>query len=211
MSSQEAYQLHLPHLLYWNFAGLTCPIFTNKIKIVLICIQHRQNAISLSLCVVRFFYLDVNIKYTFPKAVKWSITGENNLCKVELNSVVPIHETESIICQREGRSACCCVQFWIKPRDIWECWTIGYNVDIWINIIVQEVPSAADCPALTHVKHRSSSLFCVIFILLTKDICFLTTTINVQWVMTCFEFWKFRKKYLERVIFTNILWINTWS
>ena len=145
-------------------------------------------------CVVKFSYLDVDIKYTFPKAHKWSVTGENNLCKVELDGIVPVYETESIICQREGRNACCCVQFWIKHRDIEECWPIGYCVHIWLNIIVHEVPSAAECPVLTPVKHWSTSLFSVSFVLVTKDICFITATINVQGVTICSSFESSGKK-----------------
>lgn len=58
---------------------------------------------------VTFKYLDVDIKYTLPKAVKRFVISEYDLGKVQANPVVSVQETISIVCKGEGRHTCRCV------------------------------------------------------------------------------------------------------
>lgn len=91
-------------------------------------------------------YLNENIKNAPPKASKCTVISENNFCKVEFHSVIPVYETKSIISERERRKACCCVQF---PVGHGKLRSVGCYIVVCINIVVHEVSSAAKCPVLT--------------------------------------------------------------
>jgi hypothetical protein len=105
-------------------------------------------------------HLNVNIKYTPSQAYICFVISEHYLRKMEVYCVISISHTKSIISKRERRKACIRVQLRVGHRE--PGWIL-HSINVSLNIIIQEVTSAAKCPVLWTrlVEFWRSTWFCI--------------------------------------------------